>query len=294
MAFWDNIKFPYFNMQELNLDWILTELKRVAGFMPQDGNVGDILTRKSEGAAWEPPEAVNININALPEDTEIGDNDQLIFYDISAQANRKIKPPNLLDSMMSNGTPLMDGTASPGTSKKPARYDHKHPTDTSRQAVLSGTQMNAVNSGAPANSFSSGKLKIDNGGTGAATAADARKNLGFCYAAGDTYIETNSIPCCGICSGQANIYFTVVPPKSLENITSISVTSLVGAAAGVNGVIEGSTSSFDWLTAANITVSAAKADNDHVRIKIAKTSNLTNTVGNSPVTMFVTFSLAFS
>lgn len=130
MAFWDNIHFPYFNMQELNLDWIMKELKRIAGFMPQDGNVGDILTRKSEGASWEPPEAVNININALPEDTEIGDNDQLIFYDISAQSNRKIKPPNLLDSMMSNGFPLMDGTASPGTSKKPARYDHKHPTDT--------------------------------------------------------------------------------------------------------------------------------------------------------------------
>lgn len=166
MAFWDNIRFPYFNMQELNLDWIMKELKRIAGFMPQDGNVGDILTRKSEGAAWEPPEAVNININALPEDTEIGDNDQLIFYDISAQANRKIKPPNMLDSMMSNGTPLMDGTASPGTSKKPARYDHKHPTDTSRQAALSGAQMNAVNSGAPANAFSSSILKKDAGGTG--------------------------------------------------------------------------------------------------------------------------------
>ena len=165
MAFWDNIRFPYFNMQELNLDWIMKELKRIAGFMPQDGNVGDILTRKSEGAAWEPPEAVNININALPEDTEIGDNDQLIFYDISAQANRKIKPPNLLDSMMSNGTPLMDGTASPGTSKKPARYDHKHPTDTSRQAALSGAQMAAVNSGAPANSFdANGILKFANGG----------------------------------------------------------------------------------------------------------------------------------
>ena len=189
MAFWDNIRFPYFNMQELNLDWIMKELKRIAGFMPQDGNVGDILTRKSEGAAWEPPEAVNININGLPEDTDIGDNDQLIFYDISAQANRKIKPPNLLDSMMSNGTPLMDGTASPGTSKKPARYDHKHPTDTSRQAALSGAQMNAVNSGAPANAFSSGILKMANGGLGADNAADALTNLGAA-----SYVESTWTP----------------------------------------------------------------------------------------------------
>ena len=132
--------------------------------MPQDGNVGDILTRKSEGAAWEPPEAVNINIDGLPQDTQIMDNDQLIFYDISAQANRKIKPPDLMDSMCSNGTPLMNGTGAAGTSKKPARYDHVHPTDTSR---------------APASYFQNSSLKIGNGGTGADNAEDARANLGL-------------------------------------------------------------------------------------------------------------------
>jgi len=134
--------------------------------MPQDGSAGEILMRTADGAAWEPLEAIDVDIKNLPEDMEITDNDQLIFYDISAQANRKIKPPNLLDSMMSNGSPLMDGTASPGTSKKPARYDHKHPTDTSRQAALSGAQMAAVNSGAAANSFNNGILDIAHGGTG--------------------------------------------------------------------------------------------------------------------------------
>ena len=184
MAFFDNIKFPFFTMQELNLDWLLKEVKRIAGFMPQGGNVGDVLTRKSDGAEWEPPDAVNININNLPEDTAITDNDQLVFYDISAQANRKIKPPNLLDSMMSNGTPLMDGTASPGTSKKPARYDHKHPTDTSRQAALSGAQMNAVNSGAPANAFSGSILQKSAGGTGVSNPTAVT----FEFDAGDTGI----------------------------------------------------------------------------------------------------------
>lgn len=192
MAFFDNIKFPFFTLQELNLDWLLTEVKRIAGFMPQDGNVGDILTRKSDGAAWEPPDAVQVDIDGLPEDTQIMDNDQLIFYDISQQANRKIKPPNLLDSMCSNGTPYMNGTGSAGTSKKPSRYDHVHPTDTSRQAALSGTQMNAVNSGAPASCFSSGKLKLVNGGTGADNAADARTNLGFATLSAENYDIPNN------------------------------------------------------------------------------------------------------
>ena len=147
MAFWNNIKWPYQTMQQLNLDWLLTELKRIAGFMPEDGNVGDVLMKKSEGASWEPPEAIDLNINNLPQDTEMTDTDKLVFYDVSAEANRKIAAPDMLNSMMSNAFPLMDGTASAGTSKKPARYDHRHPTDTSRQAALSTAQLAACNSG---------------------------------------------------------------------------------------------------------------------------------------------------
>lgn len=147
MAFWNNIKWPYQTMQQLNLDWLLTELKRIAGFMPEDGNVGDVLMKKSEGASWEPPEAIDLNINNLPQDTEMTDTDKLVFYDVSAEANRKIAAPDMLNSMMSNAFPLMDGTASAGVSKKPARYDHRHPTDTSRQAALSTAQLAAANSG---------------------------------------------------------------------------------------------------------------------------------------------------
>ena len=147
MAFWDNIKFPYFNSQQLNLDWILTEIKRVMGFFPEDGNAGEVLMKTSTGTAWEEIEAIDININNLPQDTDIADTDKLVYYDISASANRKITPPDMLNSMMSNATPLMDGTGSAGTSKKPARYDHRHPSDTSKQNALSGTQLAACNSG---------------------------------------------------------------------------------------------------------------------------------------------------
>jgi len=158
----NGMKFPSFTMQQLNLDWILTEIKRVMGFFPEDGDPGTVLMKTEDGTAWEELDAVDININGVPEDTEITDTDKLIFYDLSSSANRKITAPNLLNSMMSNGSPLMDGTASAGTSKKPARYDHRHPTDTSR---------------APASYFQNNALKVANGGTGATNARDARINL---------------------------------------------------------------------------------------------------------------------
>lgn len=158
MGLFNNMKFPAWTMQQLNLDWILQEIKRVLGFFPETGDSGNVLMKTDDGTAWEPLEAVDLNINALPEDTELTDTDKLVFYDISASANRKITAPNLLNAMMSNGTPLMDGTGSAGTSKKPARYDHRHPTDTSR---------------APASYFQNNALKIQNGGTGATTVQDA-------------------------------------------------------------------------------------------------------------------------
>lgn len=53
-------------------------------------------------------------------------------------------------STPSSTTPLMDGTAAVGTENAFARGDHRHPTDTTRQAALSTTQMAAVNSGVTA------------------------------------------------------------------------------------------------------------------------------------------------
>ena len=54
-------------------------------------------------------------------------------------------------STASSTTPLMDGTAAVGTETAFARGDHRHPTDTSRQAALSTAQLAAANSGITAN-----------------------------------------------------------------------------------------------------------------------------------------------
>lgn len=56
-------------------------------------------------------------------------------------------------------TPLMDGTASVGTSDKYAREDHVHPTDTSRQAALvSGTNIKTINGNSL---LGSGNISLD-------------------------------------------------------------------------------------------------------------------------------------
>jgi hypothetical protein len=170
---WFGAKFPYFNMQELNLDWFLSEIKRIMGWFPDSGNPGQVLMKTDDGTTWEDLEAVDLNINNLPEDTEIAETDKMIFYDVSASANRKITGPNFLNSLMSNAFPLMDGTASGGSSKKPARYDHRHPTDTTR---------------APASYFPNGKLDIAHGGTGAADAPGARTALGLGAAATENIV----------------------------------------------------------------------------------------------------------
>ena len=83
------IKFPFFNSQELNLDWIMLELKEILKFMPLNGNVGDVLQRKPEGAAWEALSAVSMDIHSLASTTPAS-GDEIPLYDISAQGNRKI------------------------------------------------------------------------------------------------------------------------------------------------------------------------------------------------------------
>lgn len=242
MGLFDNIRFPYFNMQQLNLDWILTELKRIAGFMPTGGNIGDILMRKSEGAAWEAPEAIDLNINNLPADTEMSDTDKLVYYDVSAEANRKITAPDMLNSMMSDAYPLMDGTASAGVSKKPARYDHRHPVDTSRQAALSTTQLAAVNSGiTPAKV---GKLDaISDYQTEVSTSGDwtiVKYSSGYAeaYINGTASVTVQANPINGF---YWQTYNVVLPTGLFSSVMGVMGSVVLGTGVAVGGI-------YDWTT----------------------------------------------
>ena len=50
------IEFPFFNMQQLNLDWIIDKIKGMLSFLPDDGTAGQILRRTAGGAEWSDEE----------------------------------------------------------------------------------------------------------------------------------------------------------------------------------------------------------------------------------------------
>lgn len=59
------IKYPYPNMQQLNLDWILGRLKAIMKFLPSGGAVGQILRRTSTGAEWSDEAAFVASVSSV-------------------------------------------------------------------------------------------------------------------------------------------------------------------------------------------------------------------------------------
>ena len=57
--------FPYSTLQELNLDWILTKVKNILRFVPDDGAVGQILRRTRDGAEWSDEQGGGGAVNSV-------------------------------------------------------------------------------------------------------------------------------------------------------------------------------------------------------------------------------------
>ena len=94
------IKFPFFNAQEMNLDWILQTLKRILNFMPiYSGHVGDVLQRKVDGAAWEPISAISMDIDGLNYEPAPDAADEIPLYVIADQSNRKTTVADLVSQV---------------------------------------------------------------------------------------------------------------------------------------------------------------------------------------------------
>ena len=92
------IKFPFLNGQQLNLDWIMQQLRAILNFMPIDqGAVGDVLQRGTKGATWQPLTSVVYDIDGMSPAAELTTSDELPIYDVSAQGNYKVTVQDVLD-----------------------------------------------------------------------------------------------------------------------------------------------------------------------------------------------------
>ena len=121
-----------------------------------------------------------------------------------------------------------------------------------------------------------------------------RKALGLSYASGDTFVTTNVFSESGyVTSSTQTIHLNVVVPKSLENISTVTVQSLVGQIRGISGYVDNSSStSFDWLS--GYTVLADKVSDNVVHIQIKKSTALENVTNNTVVVGNLVMSLAFA
>ena len=52
-------------MQEINLDWILTKIKNIQRFVPDDGAVGQILRRTRSGAEWSDEQGAGGSVTSV-------------------------------------------------------------------------------------------------------------------------------------------------------------------------------------------------------------------------------------
>ena len=127
------------------------------------------------------------------------------------------------------------------------------------------------------------------------SAASNELSNDFYYVSGDTF--TGAIFGVGgfVTSSLSTLDLYFVLPKSLKNISTITVSTLKGRAISSNGSIDGSTSlSYDWL-ATGYTATATKRSDNTIRIQIVKTTDMTNAANRLPVTFIVgTISLQFS
>lgn len=103
MSWFNNVKFPYLSMQQLNLDWLLNTIRHFLPTNDDDATEGQIIVRQSDGSAkWESPAGLAVDIHSLTNEATVDATDEFIFYDDSNAENRKITYANLENEILAN------------------------------------------------------------------------------------------------------------------------------------------------------------------------------------------------
>lgn len=97
-----------------------------------------------------------------------------------------------------------------------------------------------------------------------------------------------------ITSSTTSVSFSFYTPKSLANISTITVTAFKGTIRGISGYLDGQTSAYDWFADASYTITATKMSDNMIRIVCTKSSAYTNVTNNTPISYYGSLGLSFS
>ena len=113
------------------------------------------------------------------------------------------------------------------------------------------------------------------------------------YASGDSETFSTYMAVGGIYNSAKRFYFTITTPKRLDNITTVTVSTLKARVSGVGGLIESSSSTYDWTSGYTITVT--NTGKDYVTVRVDKSTVLSGATVDTPVIVYLgTLTLSFS
>lgn len=111
-----------------------------------------------------------------------------------------------------------------------------------------------------------------------------------CFRNGDTETFNSYSPFAGhVISSASTIRITVIVGRSLKNISSVSVTQMIGAIVGANGSLNVPSASSagalttDWKTASDVSVTASVVNEHVVLVTLNGTGSFYNATNNRPV-----------
>ena len=116
------------------------------------------------------------------------------------------------------------------------------------------------------------------------------------YSAGDSFATAAGAVYSGVVtSSSKRLWVTVPVDKSMENITTITVTRMAGGVRTTSGnYLDGGSDSTQWLTNSAYTITASKVTDRLVKVVVDKSSAFTNVTNNTPVGCYLQFTFAFS
>lgn len=126
---------------------------------------------------------------------------------------------------------------------------------------------------------------------GSSEATAWKSALGLTYAVNDTF--STHIPLNGfITSGTKRATVVLQVPKSLENISTVTITAMSGSIRGISGYVDSTTDATNLKT--TYTCTASKESDNAILIVIDKSTAFTNATNNTPATVYATITLKFT